>query len=96
MCDQWRSLRGSSLRVSLAQGIVTGLELCQRLYPTLSGAQLTALIDEGAQLPRMTHRLMQWLGTAADTARLDTHDSKLKNSQLPGISRAVPRGEALG
>jgi len=52
---------------------VTGLELCERLYPSLPGQPhpVTALIDEGNQIARMTHTLLQRL-----TPR--THNSKLK------------------
>lgn len=58
--------------------LVTGLELCQRLYPSLPADQVTALIDEGNQLARMTHRLMQRLGAGTEAPRPDTHDSKLE------------------
>ena len=35
---------------------------CQRLYPVLAIQSLSALIDEGNQISRMTHSLMQRLG----------------------------------
>jgi four helix bundle protein len=41
--------------------VITGLELCQRLYPSLAEQPLIALIDEGNQISRMTHSLMQRL-----------------------------------
>jgi four helix bundle protein len=47
------------------QEVVTGLELCQRLYPALPAQPVTALIDEGTQISRMTHSLIQRLGTGA-------------------------------
>jgi four helix bundle protein len=51
--------------------VVTGLELCQRLYPSLPTDSVAACIDEGNQISRMTHSFMRRLGT-------NTHDSKLK------------------
>ena len=42
--------------------VVTCLELCQRLYPALPSESLDVLIDEGNQISRMTHSLMQRLG----------------------------------
>jgi four helix bundle protein len=53
--------------------VVTCLELCQRLYPVLPTASLSVLIDEGNQISRMTHTLMQRLGETHDS-RLTTHD----------------------
>jgi four helix bundle protein len=42
--------------------VVTCLELCQRLYPALPVQRgLDVLIDEGNQISRMTHSLMQRL-----------------------------------
>jgi len=38
--------------------VVTGLELCQRLYPLLR-ERTAPLIDEGNQISRMTYNLMQ-------------------------------------
>ena len=46
--------------------VVTCLELCQRLYPVLPKQSLGVLIDEGNQISRMTHTLMQRLGTPPD------------------------------
>jgi hypothetical protein len=48
------------------QVIVTGLELCQRLYPSLPGPPATALIDEGNQISRMAYSLIQRLGTSIE------------------------------
>jgi four helix bundle protein len=48
--------------------VVTCLELCQRLYPTLLVRPISLLIDEGNQISRMTHALMQRLGTPTDPA----------------------------
>src|SRR5689334_11780550 len=42
--------------------VITGLELCQRLYPLLLAQLLTTLIDEGNQISRMTHSFIQRLG----------------------------------
>lgn len=47
--------------------VVTGVELCQRLYPSLPGPPATALIDEGHQISRMAHSFMQRLGTGTST-----------------------------
>jgi four helix bundle protein len=44
--------------------VVTCLEWCQRLYPALSVQALDGLIDEGNQISRMTHSLMQRLGVS--------------------------------
>jgi four helix bundle protein len=41
--------------------VVTCLELCQRLYPALPAQPLDLLIDEGNQISRMTHSLLQRL-----------------------------------
>jgi four helix bundle protein len=43
--------------------VVTGLELCERLYPSLPAGPhpVAALIDEGNQIARMTHTLLQRL-----------------------------------
>ena len=41
--------------------VVTALELCQRLYPTLSQDRLPSFINEGNQISRMTYNLMQKL-----------------------------------
>lgn len=49
--------------------VVTGLELCQRLYPALPAQPVTALIDEGNQISRMTHSLMQRLGAGPEGTR---------------------------
>jgi four helix bundle protein len=44
--------------------VITGLELCQRLYPSLPVESLAALIDEGNQISRMTHSLIQKLSAS--------------------------------
>jgi four helix bundle protein len=41
--------------------VITGLERCQRLYPALPAHPVIALIDEGHQISRMAHSLMQRL-----------------------------------
>ena len=46
--------------------IVTCLELCQRLYPSVGLHRRSTLIDEGNQISRMTHNFMQRLGPASD------------------------------
>jgi four helix bundle protein len=46
--------------------VITALELCQRLYPSLPAQALSALIDEGNQISRMTHSLMQKLSAGGE------------------------------
>jgi four helix bundle protein len=41
--------------------VITGLELCQRLYPSLPVKALATLIDEGNQISRMIHSFMERL-----------------------------------
>jgi four helix bundle protein len=48
--------------------VVTCLELAQRLFPTLPHQPVVALIDEGNQISRMTHALMQRLSSGDRTA----------------------------
>ena len=43
--------------------VLTGLELCQRIYPSLPSA-MTTLIDEGNQISRMAHSFMQRLAAS--------------------------------
>ena len=42
--------------------VVTCLELCQRLHPSLSAQSVTGLINEGNQISRMTHSFMHRIG----------------------------------
>jgi len=46
--------------------VVTGLGLRQRLYPALSVPPVTVLIDEGNQISRMAHSLIQRVGTSTE------------------------------
>jgi four helix bundle protein len=46
--------------------LTTGMELCQRLYPSLPADQVRTLIDEGTQIARMTHTLIHRLGLPPD------------------------------
>jgi four helix bundle protein len=46
--------------------LVTCLELSQRLYPALPVQPVAVLIDEGNQISRMTHALMQRLDSPND------------------------------
>jgi four helix bundle protein len=46
--------------------VITGLELCQRIYPSLAASAVTTLIDEGNQISRMAHSLIQRLGTSTE------------------------------
>jgi four helix bundle protein len=43
--------------------VVTCLELCLRLHPLLPAQSVAALINDGNHISRMTHSLMQRLGT---------------------------------
>jgi four helix bundle protein len=46
--------------------VITGLELCQRIYPSLAASAVPTLIDEGNQISRMAHSLIQRLGTSTE------------------------------
>ncbi|MHC4067184.1 MAG: four helix bundle protein [Planctomycetota bacterium] len=48
------------------QEVITCLELCDRLHPAVSRGPIAALIDEGHQISRMTHTLMQRLGPGSE------------------------------
>ena len=52
--------------------IITGLELCARLYPSLPTQSLATLIDEGNQISRMLHSFMQRLSASGDRSRSTT------------------------
>jgi len=39
--------------------VVTALELCERLYPSLPHHRIQSLIEEGNQISKMTYALMQ-------------------------------------
>src|SRR5215510_10176413 len=39
--------------------VVTALELCKRLFPSMQRERTQALIDEGNQISRMTYNLMR-------------------------------------
>jgi four helix bundle protein len=39
--------------------VVTALELCERLYPSLPRHRIHSLIEEGNQISKMTYALMQ-------------------------------------
>jgi four helix bundle protein len=59
--------------------VVTCLELCQRLYPTLPAESLGVLIDEGNQISRMTvraHAANRY--TSRRAASVITQNSRLK------------------
>ena len=43
--------------------VITALELCQRLYPSLRRDPAQTLIDEGNQIAKMTYKLMQKVGS---------------------------------
>ena len=42
--------------------VITGLELCQRLYPSSDERVLLSLIDEGNQISKMVYSLIRKLG----------------------------------
>jgi four helix bundle protein len=46
--------------------VLTGLELCQRLYRSLPAPPVTTLIDVGNQISRMAHSLIPRLGTSTE------------------------------
>ena len=46
--------------------VVTSLELCARLYPSVSPQAVAKLVDEGNQIARMTHSLISHLGLPPD------------------------------
>ena len=41
--------------------VVTALELCERLYPSLPPDRMQSLVDEGNQISKMTYNLLQKL-----------------------------------
>ena len=41
---------------------ITALELCQRLHPSMNRGSIATLIDEGNQISRMIHSLIQKIG----------------------------------
>jgi four helix bundle protein len=45
--------------------VVTCLELCERLFTSVPLGSIRSLIDEGNQISRMTHSLMQRLGSTS-------------------------------
>ncbi len=56
--------------------VLTCVELCQRLHPSLDLAPVAALIDEGNQISRMVHSFIQRLGSASEVdSDRPTHDS---------------------
>jgi four helix bundle protein len=54
--------------------VVTALELCERLFPSLSRERTQALIDEGSQISRMTYNLMRKIDPRSDS-KLITQNS---------------------
>jgi four helix bundle protein len=54
--------------------VVTALELCERLFPSLSRERTQALIDEGSQISRMTYNLMLKIDPRSDS-KLITQNS---------------------
>jgi four helix bundle protein len=46
--------------------LVTCLERCERLYPSVASAHRGGLIDEGNQISRMPHNFMPRLGPAGE------------------------------
>ena len=59
---------------SLKEGI-TALELCVRLYPSLRPDSIASLIDEGNQISRMLHSLIQKIAPTASRWPIPTHNS---------------------
>ena len=56
--------------------IMTGVELCRRLYPALSSDTISGLIEEGDQIARMIHGLIQRLGQAHDGRTRQGHAAR--------------------
>jgi four helix bundle protein len=55
---------------------ITALELCQRLYPSMNRASIANLFDEGNQISRMIHSLIQKIGpTESQWRESPTHNS---------------------
>ena len=55
---------------------ITALELCQRLHPSMNREFTTLLIDEGHQISRMIHSLIQKIGaTESQWRESPTHNS---------------------
>ena len=52
--DRWVRARFLSYAYRSLKEVVTGLELCGRLYPLLSQDRLKTLIDEGNRISKMT------------------------------------------
>ena len=46
--------------------VVTALELCERLFPSLRRERTEPLIDEGNQISRMTYNLMRKINPEGD------------------------------
>jgi four helix bundle protein len=46
--------------------VITGLDLCQRISPSLPASAVTTVIDEGNQISRMAHSLKRRLGTSTE------------------------------
>jgi four helix bundle protein len=57
--QQYRVARFLSYAYRSMKKVVTALELCERLFPSLSRERTQALIDEGNQISRMTYNLMR-------------------------------------
>ena len=55
---------------------ITALELCHRLHPSMSPASIANLIDEGNQISRMIHSLIQKISpTEMQWRESPTHNS---------------------
>ena len=47
--------------------VITALELCHRLYPSLPQNRIQSLIEEGNQISKMTYALMQKVNPETDS-----------------------------
>jgi four helix bundle protein len=54
--------------------VITCLELCERLYSALPVPPVGTLVDEGNQICRMTHSLIQRLNTQRPNSKLITQN----------------------
>jgi four helix bundle protein len=68
------SAGSSSYAYRSLKEVVTALELCERLFPSLSRERTKALNDEGSQISRMAYNLMRKIDPRSDS-KLMTQNS---------------------
>ena len=67
--------------------VVTALELCERLYPSLPRDRTQSLIEEGNQISKMTYGLMQKVDPGNTRGERPTQNSKLKTQNAKDCAR---------